>query len=119
MDNRSKIKGEYGENVVLGYLKAKGYEVKAQNYKGGGGEIDLIAQDGEYTVFIEVKYRRSKTYGEGLEAINHAKRRRLIKAAKHYLYHKNEWDTPCRFDAIEVFGHELLEITHIKDAFQS
>ncbi|MCL2855436.1 MAG: YraN family protein [Defluviitaleaceae bacterium] len=113
----NKTKGDYGENTALGYLAAKGYQILATNYTAAGGEIDIIAVDGEYIVFIEVKYRRSMAFGHVSEAVTPTKTRRLIKAAKAYLYKQDMWEAPCRFDIIEVFGREMLEINHIENAF--
>lgn len=117
MNNLNQIKGEYGENVVAGYLQAKGYEIIARNYKCAGAEIDIIAQDGEYTVFIEAKYRKSRNHATGFEYVSHGQYKRIIKAAKVYLHENGLTNTPCRFDIIEVFGHEQLEIEHIENAF--
>lgn len=114
---KSKIKGDYGENVALGYLEAKGYKILFTNYKVGGGEIDIIAQDGEYTVFVEVKHRQGNTFGDGLDAINPTKVRRIIKTAKTYLYKQGQNQNLCRFDIMEIFGIEQLEINHIENAF--
>lgn len=115
----TKNRGDYGETVVLGYLKSKGYDILKQNFKAKGGEIDIIAQDGDsgYIVFVEVKYRRGTGFGDGLEAVNFAKQRRLIAAAKAYLYAENKWDVDCRFDVISLFGREEFEVEHIENAF--
>ncbi|MCL2352999.1 MAG: YraN family protein [Defluviitaleaceae bacterium] len=113
----NKDKGNYGEAVVLGYLQGKGYEILKQNYKKYDGEIDIIAQDGEYIVFIEVKYRRGAGFGDGLEAITRAKQKRIVKTAKAYLYEEKKWDAACRFDVLSVFGREVLEIEHIENVF--
>jgi putative endonuclease len=119
MTKTSKDKGDYGENTAAGYLKAKGYKILAQNYKNerAGGEIDIIAGDGEYIVFVEVKYRRSLNFGDVAEATSHGQTRRIIKAAKRYLHEQGKSDAPCRFDIIEIFGHEQLEINHLENAF--
>ncbi|MCL2235648.1 MAG: YraN family protein [Defluviitaleaceae bacterium] len=113
----SKAKGNYGENTALGFLESKGYRILSTNYKANGGEIDIIAKDGEYIVFVEVKYRRGNAFGDGFDAITPAKVRRIIKTAKVYLHKQNLWEAPCRFDIIEIFGHEQLEIDHVENAF--
>jgi len=116
MDYRQK--GDYGENIVLGYLNSKGYKLLAQNYKKAGGEIDIIAKDGGYIVFIEVKYRRGRKFGSGFDNVfGSGQHRRIIKAAKAYLLEKGSWEADCRFDVIEIFGHEELELEHIENAF--
>ena len=117
MDNTRKKAGNYGETAALGYLAAKGYEILAQNYRDGAGEIDVIAKDGGYIVFAEIKYRRQLNFGRPVESITPAKRRSLISAAYGYLAKNNLNDADCRFDVIEVFGREMLEINHIENAF--
>jgi len=117
MNTTSKHKGDYGEGVAEGYLAAKGYTILAQNFKKNGNEIDIVAEDGGYIVFVEVKYRRGTSFGSGLEAITPAKARRIFRAAKAYLYDNNKWDAPCRFDIIEIFGSEELEVNHFENAF--
>jgi len=111
-------KGEYGEAVVLGFLEAKGYILIVQNYKRASGEIDIVAKDRDYIVFIEVKYRRGRKFGTGFDNIaGSGQNRRIIKTAKIFLYENGLWEANCRFDIIEVFGREGLEIEHIENAF--
>ena len=62
MENKRKI-GQDNENAAAEYLKQQGYEILAQNFYTRMGEIDLIARDDEYLVFVEVKYRRSASAG--------------------------------------------------------
>ncbi|MCL2350098.1 MAG: YraN family protein [Defluviitaleaceae bacterium] len=114
----SKAKGDYGETVVLGYLQSKGHAVLAQNYKKRGGEIDIITQHGEYIVFVEVKYRRAANMGDVALSTSHAQSRRIINTAKAYLYEQDKWYAPCRFDIVEVYGYEQLQINHIENAFE-
>ena len=66
------------------YLKKKGYQILEANFRCRFGEIDLIARDGGYLVFIEVKYRSSPT-GDSLEAVNRRKQRKIIRVAEYYL----------------------------------
>lgn len=79
------------------------------------GEIDIIAKDGKYFVFIEVKFRASGSAGFSLEAIDHRKTMRIRNAAVYYLFsHHLPEETPCRFDAAGIDGEE---ITYIRNAF--
>jgi len=118
MDRGKKAFGNYGEAAAQGYLAAKGYEILEKNYKSAGGEIDIIAQDGDYLVFVEVKYRRGTNFGRPIEAITRRKQRALADCAMSYLVGRGLWDAPCRFDIVEVFGRELLEINHVINAFE-
>ena len=67
------------------YLKKKGYRILEANFRCRFGEIDLIARDGAYLVFIEVKYRSSLKDGDSLEAVNRRKQRKIIRVAEYYL----------------------------------
>lgn len=109
-----KLLGRIGENEAVSYLKKKGYTVACRNYKNVFGEIDIIAKDGEYTVFIEVKTRTSEEFGAPSEAVDYRKRQKYVKIAEAYLAAKGLTYTACRFDVIEI---ENGKINHIKDAF--
>ena len=62
--DRSRLNiAKIGESLALKHLKARGCKILAQNYRARRGEIDLIVQDGEFTVFVEVKTRRSLRFG--------------------------------------------------------
>ena len=117
MLDRRKKSGDFAEAAVASYLAAKGYKILVQNYKAHGGEIDIIAKDADYIVFIEVKYRKQLDFGRPVEAITVGKQRAMIKAARSYLAKECQYDANCRFDVIEVFGRELLEMNHIENAF--
>lgn len=97
------------------YLIQKGYKILERNFRNRGGEIDIIAKDGEYFCFVEVKYRRTNDYGSPLEAVNYHKQNQIRKVANYYLMKNklSEW-TPCRFDVIAFVGDEM---THIENAF--
>ena len=113
-ENRRRIGAAYENQAVL-FLEKKGYRIIERNYAIKQGEIDLVAQDGEYLVFIEVKSRSGGEAGAALQAVTTAKQRRIIYAARNYLCRRgySEW-TPCRFD---VLGFEGERIYHIEDAF--
>ena len=87
------------------------------NYKNQIGEIDVIAKDAEYIVFVEVKARASQKFGHPLEAIDARKQQKIRNVASIYLMKNKKYNSPCRFDAISILGVEQSEITHIKDAF--
>ena len=110
--------GNYGEAVAQGFLTRRGYAILETNYKRGGGEIDIIARLGTYVVFVEVKYRRGLKAGMPCEAVTPAKQRRIIHTALYYISENNLADTDFRFDVMEVFGREWLDVNHIENAFQ-
>lgn len=109
-----KLLGRVGEEQAVKFLKKQGYAVLERNYKNAFGEIDVIAKDGEYTVFIEVKTRSGDGFGAPSEAVDRRKRQKYGRIAAAYLNFKNAADAPCRFDVIEI---QEGQINHIKDAF--
>ena len=109
-----KLLGRVGEKKAEEYLKEKGYDISAKNYKTHVGEIDIICKDGDTIVFVEVKTRSNDSYGKPSEAVDYKKREKYVKVAKEYLLKKGLTDVSCRFDVIEI---ENGEINHIIDAF--
>lgn len=96
------------------YLKEQGYSVLEFNFRCRSGEIDVIAREGDYLVFCEVKYRQNGRKGNPLEAVNGKKQRVIYQCAAYYLLIHGLQDIPCRFD---VIGFDKEQIIHIKDAF--
>lgn len=112
---KSREKGAAYEKKAAEFLEAKGYRIIQRNFYSKYGEIDLIARDGEYLVFLEVKYRASDQGGHPLEAVDAGKRRRMKKTACYYLWQRGlPEETACRFDVIGILSEEL---THIEHAF--
>lgn len=74
--------GRAGEELAARFLLEKGWVLLERNWRGGGAEIDLIFQDGQETVFVEVKTRRSHTSGYPEESITATKRRHIERAAE-------------------------------------
>lgn len=117
MEKRNKRKlGARVEQQVKEYLMGQGFDILELNYRCRQGEIDIIAREQEYYVFIEVKYRSTLQYGTPQEAVGSAKQKRICGAAKYYLYcHKLGEFTPVRFDVAAVMGNT---ISYIKNAFE-
>ncbi len=82
---RARALGEAGEDAAARFLVTLGYRIVARNVRGPGGEIDLIARDGETIVFIEVKARASQRFGSALGAVDARKRARIRAVAADYL----------------------------------
>ncbi len=114
--NKRNIGSRY-EQKAAQYLEEQGYRILERNYRCKLGEIDLIARDGAYLAFVEVKYRLDARAGYGLEAVDVRKQRRIIRAASWYLYEKHiRENQPCRFDVVSFLGEE---ITLVRDAFET
>ena len=111
-----RIKGDEKEKIAETFLSSKGLDLIERNFNSKVGEIDLIMKDGEYLVFIEVRYRDNKDYGGALASITPHKQRKFHKAAEFYLI-KNFSNSPppCRIDAIGIEAEN--EIEWIKNAF--
>lgn len=94
--------GSQGENLACEYLKKQGYEIIERNFRIRGGEIDIVAQDEEYLVFVEVKTRYSHEYGLPIESITPWKVKHLLKTAKFYLLKIGWGNGPYRLDFVSV-----------------
>ena len=111
--------GKQGELEACRILAERGYAIIATRFRTRFGEIDIIARHGQTIVFVEVKARRSKKYGEAAEAVTPYKRRRIAAMALDYLAWTNALDDPCRFDvvAIDGLGTNRQTMTVIEDAW--
>ena len=114
-----KLAGRRGESAAADYLKKKKYRIVGMNYACRFGEIDLIAEDREYIVFVEVKSRKDARFAAAREYVNEAKQRRITATAELWLM-QNETKKQPRFDVIEVYGTdgEIRSINHIENAFE-
>lgn len=110
-------KGKRGEELVISYLKGLNYSILEVNYRTPIGEIDIIALDKNILVFVEVKSRKSKKYGEAAEAVNMYKQQKIINTAMLYLQSKGYTNIQSRFDVVEVYYMGNGEINHFQNAF--
>jgi len=94
--------GALGEEAAVKALKKQKYKIIERNYRTRVGEIDIIAKDGEYTCFVEVRLRKSNDFGSPADTIDERKRRHIINTAKIYAASKNIYDTPMRFDVVLI-----------------
>lgn len=116
----NKLLGDRGERVAAKFLKRKGYRILARQSRSRIGEIDLIAQDGNFIVFVEVKTRSSSKAGHPAEAITFAKRKQLTRAARGWLKQRRLLEHHSRFDVIAITwqAREPL-IEHYQSAFEA
>lgn len=107
MPNKRKI-GEFFEQEAVRFLEISGLKLLEMNYRCRFGEIDLIAQDGMYLVFVEVKYRCRRETGYAAESVDLKKQRIISRVADFYLMsHFHRQDIPCRFDVVTFDGDEI------------
>lgn len=104
-NNRSV--GTEGEEKARAFLETRGCKILKANYRCPGGEIDLIAKEGETILFVEVKYRTGEGSGQPEEAVDSRKQRTISRCALHYLARRGSVDVPCRFDVISIAGEEI------------
>lgn len=126
MSNTTRQTGRQGENAACDWLTKNGYSITERNYISPHGEIDIIAEDEKYIVFVEVKYRKNSVhlakYGRPVRAVTKEKRRHILYTAKHYLGRHKTYKKP-RIDVIEIIseqeinGFVSLSIKHYKNAF--
>ncbi len=81
---------------------AKGYRPRHRNWRGAGGELDLVMRHRDETVFVEVKARSSDLFGGAAAALNAKKQKVLVRTASAYLGRFGLWDRPCRFDLVTL-----------------
>ena len=117
----SNVLGAWGEEKAARYLLSRGYEILERNFHSRYGEIDIIARDGAYLVFAEVRLRSSVRFGTPQETVDHRKQEKLRLTAQCYLQsHENELQP--RFDVIALYAKDGMDtrplpVRHIKNAF--
>lgn len=113
--------GRQGEEFACKFLESKGYSLVTKNFRYQRAEIDLIFTDEESKrlVFVEVKTRRTKTFGEPEESVTEAKQMQLIKSAQGFLMNNEQYaDYEKRFDVAAIFIQNGKEtINYIENAF--
>jgi putative endonuclease len=108
-------RGAAAEVLAAAFLQQQGLTLVARNYRCRFGEIDLIARDGATLVFVEVRMRSSERFGGAAASITAAKKKKLLRTARHYLARATR--TPaCRFDALLLNGRND-SIEWLKNAF--
>lgn len=117
--------GRAGESIACDYLVKNGFLVTRKNYTVRGGEIDIIAENEKYIIFVEVKTRSAgrsiEKYGRGASAVDLKKREHFLFSAKKYLRDFPS-DKKPRIDVIEITlehfdGCVAAKISHYPNAF--
>lgn len=114
--NSRKATGRSGEDAAVQYLEKMGYTILERNYRLRIGEVDIIARDKEYLVFLEVKTRRSTRFGSPFEAVDMRKQQQIVKVAAAYVRGR---EIPVRFDAVAVhLNGQHVRVEVLKNAFE-
>ncbi len=112
--------GKRGEDVAASFLKNNGFIIIQRNYRQKIGEIDIIARQDGWLVFIEVKARKSVRFGQPFEAVTQAKQAQIGKVALDYMTRNKLHDQPVRFDVISILFNRNGEadIEHLPNCFE-
>ena len=113
MSRARVILGKTGEDLACAELEKRGYAIVARRYRKRGGELDIVARDGPTLVFVEVKARHGRAFGEAAEAVTVFKRRRITRLALDYITGHHLADCPCRFDVVSIHldsGAAVIEL---------
>jgi putative endonuclease len=119
--------GRAGESIACDFLVKNGFQILKRNYTVRGGEIDIIAENEKYIIFVEVKTRTAghsvEKYGRGAAAVNSTKKEHFLFAVKSYMRTFVSEKKP-RIDVIEITlenfeGCVATKISHYPNAFSS
>jgi putative endonuclease len=120
MTDPRALRGRHAERIAANFLALRGYRILEWNRRERHDEIDLIAEQKEWIVFVEVKLRRSVSHGGPVLAVDAAKRRRLLRAGRAYLLRTALLDRPARFDIVALLWQEggtRLVVEQVENAF--
>jgi len=110
--------GRQAEQLALDFLRGRGLELLARNYRCRRGEIDLVMREGQTVVFVEVRLRRRGGYGTAADSVTAAKRDKLIHSALHFLGARPGLaGRPVRFDVMALSALRVDEDCWIRNAF--
>ena len=116
---KNKLTGQWGEVLAAAFLKKKRYKIIACNYSCRFGEIDLIAKNRQFIVFVEVKLRKSADFAQAREFVDLRKQSRIRMTAELWLS-QNETQLQPRFDVIEIYAENgvIKALNHLENAFE-
>jgi putative endonuclease len=114
----ARARGRVGEDDAVRWLAAHGFEIVERNVVNHGGEIDVVAKEGDTLCFIEIKARAGKLYGPAIAAVTPTKQRRLSRAASLYIAIRGLHRLPARFDVLGLDREgDAWRYTFIRNAF--
>ena len=119
---KNNLTGAWGEAIAAEYLRKKKYSLLSCGYRCRFGEIDIIARNRKFLVFVEVKLRKNADFAEAREFVTRSKQSRIITTAQIWLS-QNECELQPRFDVIEIYAPDGQQtdkpvINHLEDAFE-
>lgn len=118
--DHTRARGRRAEEKACQYLEHLGFVIIEKNFRTRTAEIDLIARDGEWLVFIEIKSRKTESRGLAREAVTPAKQRRIILAAQSWIALRRIQNTRMRFDVLAIQGPDgCQQFELIRHAFEA
>jgi putative endonuclease len=108
------LQGRKGERVACRFLMRQGFDILARRYRGPSGELDIIALEQETLVFVEVKTRSSRAFGEPWEFVDWRKQQKLLRTAEEFIADHDLGQYSYRFDIVSVIGKDA---TLFRNAF--
>ena len=121
MNNTNKVLGKLGEDIAYNHYVNMGYEILDRNFSIKRGEIDLIAKKDKIVVFVEVKSRRSNTFGAPRESVTIFKQNKIKFISNYYIIKNNLNNFLIRYDIAEVLlnnKYNNYRINILEDAFR-
>ncbi|MEN8190775.1 MAG: YraN family protein [Thermodesulfobacteriota bacterium] len=121
MTDPRRTTGRRGEQLAAEFLESLGYSVVERNFRWGGAEVDIIVRTDSTLVFVEVKTRKSSSFGSPAEAVTLKKQQQINRVALNYLTRCKGPKMNIRFDVIAVVITERTgpQIEHIPNAFEA
>jgi len=119
-EDERHLLGVEGERLAIAFLTSCGWSVEAHRFRLGHHDIDLVVRKGRMVAFVEVKTRRSSTYGSGLEAVSARKQRDIARVANGWLLRHGHPGDEYRFDLllVKVGSGGKHSVEHVPDAWR-
>jgi putative endonuclease len=110
--------GELGERIAERWLKRQGWRVIQRRFRNGHRDIDLVVEQDGTVVFVEVKARRGREFGDPVEAVNWVKQKELARSASVWIDRHGRPSESYRFDVIGVLVEgDRVRVRHVANAF--
>jgi putative endonuclease len=101
------LRGCKGERIACRFLLRHGFDILARRHRNRSGELDIVALEGDTLVFVEVKMRRSREFGEPWEFVDWQKQQILRRTAEEFIADHDLGQYAYRFDIVSVLGDEV------------
>ncbi len=106
--------GAQGEQIAANYLKRKGYRIRERNFRCREGEIDIVAEKGDFLVFVEVRTKTDTSFGTPEESITASKKDKLITLAQTYIETHTGLPASWRIDVVAIELDKRGEVSRLR-----